>query len=114
MPPPQAAKALGIQRLKVLGDSDVVVRQAMGKCRIKDAIQRTLMERVGKVKYSFQEFSIDHVPRKQNATADKLSQEAIEHPALQGLEQRVCIALPACQEVVALIGEAKSSGEGSG
>ena len=50
----QAAKALGVRRIKVQGDSDVVVRQADGKCRIKEPTQRMLLERVSKAKYSFE------------------------------------------------------------
>lgn len=50
----EAAKALGVRRLKVKGDNEVVVRQANGKSRIKDKTQGALLEGVAKVKYSFE------------------------------------------------------------
>lgn len=61
----------------------------------------------------FQEFEIKHVPRKQNAMADKLSNEAIDCPSLQGLERRVCVEY-ACDDVVAMIDNANKSDAGDG
>lgn len=122
----QAAHALGMQRIQVFGDSELVVRQAQGKYKIKNQVLCKIHQRVQELRGHFevcvqcmarcstlrriQEFTIEHVRREDNAEADELSNEAIDDPSLQGLQgaDGVLYDLAACDDVVALVDRAQS------
>lgn len=100
-----------MQRVRVFGDSELVVRQTQGKYKINNHVLREIHERVQQLKGHFEEFSIEHVLREENATADKLSNEAIDNRWLQGLRgaDGVAYDLAACDEVVALVRRAQGA-----
>ena len=66
------AARLGAAEVRVLLDSELVVKQVTGKYRVKNAALKPLFDEVKKLQASFKGFSIAHVPRAQNAEADKL------------------------------------------
>jgi ribonuclease HI len=69
------ARRLGVKRLHVKMDSQLIVRQLSGEYRVKAKNLRPLYERVGKLISSFDEFTCEHVPREENKRADELAGE---------------------------------------
>ena len=74
----ESAIALGIKRLRVRGDSELVVKQIKGLYRVKSPDLKQLYERVTELVRSFDSFEIGHVRREGNAEADALANEAID------------------------------------
>jgi len=74
----ERAAALGASELELLGDSELVVRQVKGEYKVKDATLRELHGQVGKALRPFADWSIRHVPREQNAEADRLVNEVLD------------------------------------
>jgi ribonuclease HI len=77
----QAARERGIRRLIVRLDSELVVKQLRGEYRVKHAALQPLHERARKLLRSFEHVDIGHVPRKQNAHADRLVNLALDREA---------------------------------
>jgi len=85
----EAAAKRGISRLAVRLDSELVVKQLRGEYRVKHEGLQPLYRRATQLLRAFGEVEIRHVPRKQNAVADRLvnrllDQEAAEKAARQG------------------------------
>ncbi|KAL3143431.1 hypothetical protein ABBQ38_15531 [Trebouxia sp. C0009 RCD-2024] len=59
----EACKAVGVKRLSVLGDSQLVVKQVQGLYKVNNTALQELHCRVKRVVESFQEFHIRHVLR---------------------------------------------------
>lgn len=76
-----AAQSRGIQRLLVRSDSELLVRQMQGRYKVKSADLKPLHERAQKMARGFAYFSIEHVPREQNAEADALANRALDETA---------------------------------
>ena len=64
--------------LELIGDSELVVRQVEGRYKVKNAGIKPLHEAVKEALASFDSWSIRHVPRAQNADADRLVNEALD------------------------------------
>lgn len=77
----ELARELGARRLELVGDSELVVRQVEGRYKVKDANLRELHSQVRKALAEFDEWSIRHVRREENAAAD-----ALVNQTLDGLE----------------------------
>ena len=77
----ELARELGARRLELVGDSELVVRQVEGRYKVKDANLRELHSEVRKALAEFDEWSIRHVRREENAAAD-----ALVNQTLDGLE----------------------------
>ncbi|MCK5577024.1 MAG: ribonuclease HI family protein [Dehalococcoidales bacterium] len=73
----EKALALGVIRVELRSDSELVVRQIKGLYRVKEAELRPLYERVKELEKQLEAFTIKHVPRQQNREADKLANAAI-------------------------------------
>jgi ribonuclease HI len=67
-----------LARLKIHLDSELVVRQLCGQYRVKDANLRSLWEAVKSELKHFAACEIVHIPRAQNAAADRLVNEALD------------------------------------
>jgi ribonuclease HI len=67
-----------VEGLVVHLDSELVVRQLNGQYRVKDAALKQLWERVVAELKHFKACDIVHVPRAQNAAADRLVNEALD------------------------------------
>jgi ribonuclease HI len=74
----ERASALGAGGLELIGDSELIVRQVKGEYKVKDETLRGLHRQVLDALAGFDEWTIDHVRREQNAEADRLVNEALD------------------------------------
>jgi ribonuclease HI len=74
----ERAAALGARRLELIGDSELIVRQVNGEYKVKDEALRELHRQVRKALEGFDEWSIRHVGRDENAEADRLVNEELD------------------------------------
>ncbi len=72
------AKRRGVERIDVRMDSMLVVRQMQGLWRIKHPGLKPLALRAGALLAEFPQRSIEHVPRDENAHADRLANLAVD------------------------------------
>jgi ribonuclease HI len=77
----QAAANRGIRRLAVRLDSELVVRQMRGEYRVKHADLQPLHRRALALLKRFEHVDVRHVPRKQNAVADRLVNSVLDAQA---------------------------------
>ena len=77
----EAAAKRGIRRLGVRLDSELVVRQLLGQYRVKHAALQPLHRRAQQLLRGFAEVDVRHVPRKQNALADRLVNRVLDQEA---------------------------------
>ena len=73
----EKAVSLGIKHVEVRADSELVVKQINGSYKVKKAILRPLYQEMIRLIGSLDSFKIAHVPRAQNAEADKLANRAL-------------------------------------
>ena len=59
-------------------DSELVVRQLQGQYRVKEPRLQTLHARATMLLNAIPKYSFHHVPRKENARADELANEALD------------------------------------
>jgi ribonuclease HI len=81
--------ALGHRRVRVLADSELVVRQVTGVYRVKNAGLKPLFLRACELLRGFESTEVAHVRREENALADSLANEA--------MDARGTVGSPACQ-----------------
>ena len=74
----EAARSLGVGRLRILCDSELVVKQVTGAYRVKHENMKPLYERVRVLLATFESWEITHVRREANAAADALVNEALD------------------------------------
>jgi ribonuclease HI len=74
----ERARALGAKEVELIGDSQLVVRQVKGEYKVKDEALRALSEEVQAALEPFEQWSIRHVRREENAAADELLNEALD------------------------------------
>jgi ribonuclease HI len=74
----ERAAALGASELELVGDSELIVRQVKGEYKVKDATLRGLHAEVKRALRPFEQWSIRHVRREQNAEADRLVNAALD------------------------------------
>jgi probable phosphoglycerate mutase len=65
-------------RLKVLSDSELLVRQIQGSYKVKSADLKPLHQRAREMIARLEAFSIEHVRREQNREADRLVNQALD------------------------------------
>jgi ribonuclease HI len=68
-------------RLRVLTDSELMARQIEGRYKVKSPDLKPLFERARQMIQRLEHFSIRHVPREQNAAADRLANQALDAAA---------------------------------
>ena len=73
----EKAVSLGARQVEIRADSELVVRQLIGRYRVKRASLRPLYQRAGQLLSQVESFTITHVPREQNKEADKLANNAL-------------------------------------
>lgn len=71
------AISLGVNRVEMRSDSELVVRQINGRYRVKKASLKPLYQRAKQLQDSLAGFSITHIPRQQNTEAHKLAHLAL-------------------------------------
>ncbi|MGA8575561.1 MAG: ribonuclease HI family protein [Candidatus Cybelea sp.] len=77
----EAAAKRGIRRLAVRLDSELVVKQLSGEYRVKHAGLQPFYRRARQLIRGFAEVDVRHVPRKENALADRLVNRVLDQEA---------------------------------
>jgi ribonuclease HI len=75
----ELAAAHGADEVEVIGDSELVVRQIEGRYKVKHADMKELHGQAKALLADFDNWSIRHVKRAQNADADALVNEALDN-----------------------------------
>lgn len=73
----ERALALGIRRLELRSDSQLVVGQLVGRHRVRSAKLKPLHRRAAALVCRFEDFRAVHVPRQENRRADALANAAL-------------------------------------
>ena len=73
----ERAISLGVNRVEMHSDSELVVKQINGKYRVKKPALKPLHQRVKQLVGSLESFTITHIPREQNTEADNLAHLAL-------------------------------------
>ncbi|KAK9821101.1 hypothetical protein WJX81_004150 [Elliptochloris bilobata] len=81
----EAARDLGVRRLRVMGDSLLVVNQMKGSWQVLNAGLQPLHKEATELSRGFDEFTIGHMPREANKVADALSNVAMDGAGWEGL-----------------------------
>jgi ribonuclease HI len=76
----ERARELGAREVELVGDSELVVRQVKGEYKVKHADLKPLRDRVADALEQFDDWSIRHVRREDNAAADELVNAALDAP----------------------------------
>ncbi len=74
----QAARELGAEEVEIVNDSELVARQLTGAYKIRHPSMKPLHDEAIKGLRAFHRWQIRSVPRKQNARADALVNEALD------------------------------------
>ena len=69
---------LGARRAEFLLDSELVVRQLNGQYRVRDPKMAALYAEVRRLAARLGQITFQHVPRRENARADQLANEALD------------------------------------
>ncbi len=69
---------LGARQVTLYSDSDLVVKQINGQYRVRKLQLKPLYQRVKQLQAMFEGFTINYIPRWQNAEADNLANEALD------------------------------------
>lgn len=72
------AARLKAEHVDIKTDSELMVRQVQGGYRVRNANLRPLFDEVKQRLASFKSFTISHIPRSQNGTADALANQALD------------------------------------
>ena len=77
----------GARRLKVISDSELLVRQIQGRYKVKNEGLKPLVERARALIARLHSFSIEHVRRERNSEADRLANQALDSAEMNGVNQ---------------------------
>jgi ribonuclease HI len=77
----ELARSVGAREVQVVNDSELVARQIGGQYKVKNAGLRPLWQETMEALRSFDSWSVENVPRAQNARADELVNEALDREA---------------------------------
>jgi ribonuclease HI len=69
-------------------DSELAVRQMTGRYKVRDASLQPLFEEAQSLARALPNVTFQHVPRSQNAQADKLANEALDEQAAHAKAER--------------------------
>ncbi len=72
------AAALGLRRLTIASDSELLVKQMNGQYKVKNEGLRPLFQQAREKCRPFDLVTIHHVPREQNSRADRLCNDALD------------------------------------
>ena len=78
----QAAIQLGIRKLVIRGDSQLVIRQMLGEYKVKSPGLLALYQQAKTMELNFESVTYQHIYRDQNARADALSNEGLSNEGL--------------------------------
>ena len=74
----EKAVELGAEYVELNSDSELVVKQINGRYRVKKAALKSLYQQVKQLQGLLEGLTITHIPRQQNAEADKLANTALD------------------------------------
>ena len=74
----EAARAFPARRLRIRGDSMLVIKQVLGEWRVKQPHLRPLLEDARRLLAGYDDVDLGHVRREQNADADLLVNAALD------------------------------------
>jgi ribonuclease HI len=74
----EAAEKLGLSRLQIFLDSELVVKQLQGEYRVRNPRLQPLFDEVASRLQRFSRYAIMYVPRDRNQAADRLANEAVD------------------------------------
>ena len=74
----RSALDLGVKRLEVRADSELLIKQLKGEYRVKNAGLRPLYEEALVLLRGLEEVRLKHVRREHNTEADRLANEGID------------------------------------
>ncbi len=80
----ELARRLGAERVDLFLDSKLIVEQLHGRWKVKDPKLQPLWADAKAILAGFRRWSATHVPRAQNATADRLANEALDRVSAGG------------------------------
>lgn len=83
----ERARALGARRVRVLTDSELMVRQVNGIYSVKNEGLVPLFRAARSLMGSFERVRVDHVPREQNRDADRLANLALDRRQAAGRDR---------------------------
>jgi ribonuclease HI len=75
------AREHGVPRLRIRSDSLLLVKQMLGEYRVKHPGLQPLQRQAAALSLSFERVVFEHIPRAQNAEADRLANEAMDEAA---------------------------------
>jgi ribonuclease HI len=75
------ALARGATRVRILSDSELVVRQVAGQYKVKHPDMIPLHQEARSLMRRFERITLDHVRREQNREADRLANRALDERA---------------------------------
>jgi len=76
-------RTLNIRKLKVFGDSNLVIKQVKGEWKIKNDKLRAIYKQIKEVEPFFSSISYEHVYRKNNTRADELANKGLDAEVLK-------------------------------
>ena len=88
----KAAEDVGIKRLQIFLDSELVVKQVLGEYRVRNPRLLALFREVMVRLQQFDEYAIVHVGREFNLQADRLANDAIDRGLRGGEEETYRLA----------------------
>ncbi len=74
----QKALSCGVQEIRIMMDSELLVRQLNGLYRVKNPRLAVFFHQVQDLLLKFSKYAILHIPREQNREADRMANEAIK------------------------------------
>jgi len=74
----EKANSLGIKRIKVFLDSELVVKQLKGIYKVKNKNLMPLWQQANDLLKNFESCQVSHIPRDHNAEADALARKGIK------------------------------------
>jgi dinuclear metal center YbgI/SA1388 family protein len=77
----ELAATVGVEELEVLADSELLVKQMRGEYKVKNEGLKPLHEEARQRLRAFKRVAIRHVPRAQNAEADRMVNKALDEAA---------------------------------
>ncbi len=74
----RTAREIGCRKLDIFLDSELIVRQVRGIYKVKNAALKPLYTQAQQLLLWFDNYTIAHVPRSENARADELANRGID------------------------------------
>jgi ribonuclease HI len=74
----EAIKKMGVEKIKILTDSELMAKQVDGSWRVKDKKLKELNKKASKILDSFSSYEIIHINREKNREADRLAKRGAD------------------------------------